>query len=202
MADWFSDLFPDIDTSGNVDYGTGGDPGSYSGASYDQMFEQTFGGTGADTSAYTPTYDTSGGGGGGGGGQDSASVFANIGDFVTGAQNTVSGWWDEAVKLGEKLFTNPEQTTTQIDPLTKKPVQVTTAGGGLNSLGQLLISGAIQGLGQGQVMKWQAERASKEKQKERNFEREKRAEDFSRKPYGGAPQLAPKMGTGLIRRAS
>lgn len=69
-----------------------------------------------------------------------------------------------------------------------------TKGGGLNDLSKMILAGAIQSYGQGQVMKWQQERAEKESARTRQQKREDRDEQYSRKPFGTAPQLAPSRG--------
>jgi hypothetical protein len=206
--DWFQNMF-DIDTSGNTDVGTGGDAGSYSGADYDAMFAQQFG---------TATGGEGGGDGGGGmlaaaapetqagapAGAASASysggtdVLGSVGAFATEAAGTLKEWFDKATKL----FTEPETTKRVLNKETGQYEDVAT-GGGMNSLGKLLIAGAIQSLGQGSVMKWQAERASKEKAKDRAAVVAAKNEEYRRKAYGAAPQIGtPQRGIGLIGTGS
>ena len=210
-VDWFENMFG-ADTSGNVDTGTGGDPGNYSGESYDAMFERVFGDVGGSPGFETVEGTSAGGGSGLVGSTFHGAPEASApegGSTLAGALSaglgTLGSWFEKIAAGAGKLFTEQPSTTTRINPLTGKPEMVQSAGGGLNSLGQLLLSGAIQGLGQSSVLKWQAETAEKSKKKaferEKTFEKEKRAEDFARKAYGVAPQIgAPTRGVGLIKQ--
>ena len=204
-VDWFENMFG-ADTSGNVDVGTGGDPGGYSGESYDAMFERVFGDVGSSP-GFAPTYDTSAGGPAeqtSQGGLLAGAVTSGggtSGGFLESALGEIKGWFDSAMGAAGKLFTEQPSTTSRINPLTGKPETVQSAGGGLNSLGQLLLTGAIQGLGQGSVVKWQQERAEKEKARDRKLTRETRDIEYARKEYGAAPQIgAPTRGVGLIKQ--
>lgn len=203
--DWFSQTF-NIDTSGNTDYGTGGDPGNYSGADYDAMFAKTFGSGDGSPTGMLATSETSQGAPAG---AASASYTGGSGDWTSGgALDTIKSWGEDilgaigkAAGAAGKLFTEPEGSTMKLNPATGKYEPVAT-GGGLSSLGQLLLAGAVQSLGQGSVLKWQAERASKEKAKDRAAVLAAQNEKYRRQAYGAAPQLgAPQRGIGLVGTA-
>ena len=127
-----------------------------------------------------------------GGAAEEGGLFSDIGNFVTNAGGAISNW-------ASKIFTNQPSTTTRINPATGKPETIEKPGGGLNSLGQLLIAGALQGVAGGMASKSKQEAEAKEKKKERSFEREKIAEGYARKEYGAAPQIGQATrGTGLL----
>lgn len=135
-------------------------------------------------------------GGGPAGGGSEGGIFDN---FVNSAGSTISGWWKDAGDIASKIFTNQPSTTTRVNPETGKLETVEKPGGGLSSLGQLLIAGALQGVSSGMASKSKQEAESKEKKKERTFEREKIAEGYARKEYGTAPQIGQATrGTGLL----
>lgn len=202
--DWFEQTFG-VDTSGNTDYGTGGDPGSYSGADYDAMFAEKFGSGDSSPTGMLATSETSQGAPAG---AASASYTGGSGDFLSGALDTIKSWGDDilgavskAAGAAGKLFTEPEGSTMKLNPATGKYEPVAT-GGGLSSLGQLLLAGAVQSLGQGSVLKWQAERASQEKAKDRKAVLAAQNEKYRRQEYGAAPQLGtPQRGIGLVGTA-
>ncbi len=191
--DWFSQTF-NIDTSGQGDLA---DSGGYSGGDYDAMFAQNFGDVAAPA-GLTSTYGTSPGGTAdtsftGGTGTDASS--GGFLGFVASAGGTIADAFKSAFTGAMSLFTNPEKTVTGPDGTTK------TTGGGINTLGQTLLAGALQSLGQGQVLKWQADRVSKEKALDRRAVKEAQAEKYRRAAYGEAPQIAqPSTGVGLIHR--
>lgn len=198
--DWFQDVFK-VDTSGNTEQGAG----SYSGADYDAAFAQQFGAAtgggdggllqetqaGAPSVAASASYSSTTGDGT----QGNADILNSVGTFASDAASTLKDWFDKATSL----FTEPETTRRVQNKETGQYEDVTSAGGGLNSLGKLLIAGAIQSLGQGSVLKWQAERASKEKAKDRAAVLAAQNEKYRRAAYGGAPQLnAKRRGSGLL----
>jgi hypothetical protein len=207
--DWFQQTF-NVDTSGNTDYGTGGDPGSYSGENYDAMFADMFSNTGANAGFNLPA-DYGGGGG------DQPQMPAQEDE-----QSALAAAWDssknfildvgDTLKTGaEKLFMTPEGTATARDPITgaitSRPV-----GGGLNTLGQTLLAGVLKSVGEGMNEKWKADTVAKENAKtraatakendlNRKLTRESRDMAYARKEYGQAPQLGtPTRGVGLIGR--
>ena len=208
-SDWLDALFSGSayqDESYKDLHMTGGGESAPASESFPQ------GGEGALTDYYATQYgpgggeeDTSAGGllmTAGGGQQEAAGGAAGLfGNFVTSAGDTISGWMKEATGLASKLFTNPPSSSTRIDPTTGKPVTVEKPGGGLNSLGQLLIAGAIQGVAGGYAAKAKQAAEEKEKKRERTFKREEKAEEYARKEYGGAPQIGRvTRGTGLLAR--
>lgn len=209
--DWFQQTFG-VDTSGNTDLGTGGDAGSYSGATYDSMFSDIFGGTGANQGFNLPAdYGAEGGG--------SAPMQSMpqeepddsvLGDAWGSAQKFVTGVWDELKSGAEKLFVTPAGTETTRDAQGR--VTTRDVGPALNTLGQTLLAGVLKSVGEGMATKWVAGEKAKAAKKERAFtaaeaeknralQRENRDIAYSRVPYGQAPQLGtPTRGVGLIGR--
>ena len=117
--------------------------------------------------------------------------------LTTGA----SSIWDSISESANKLFMTPDTTDSKTDA---------TKGGGLNTLGQTLLAGALQGISQSSLQKWQAERAAKENKltreasaaenaKQRAFDKQQQDERYSRAEYGGSPSLGrPRRGSGIL----
>ncbi len=205
--DWFNNTFGGSGASSDMG-------GGYSGENYDQMFQQTFG----DVPGTSSVEDTTGQGAAPTGAASASFTGGSFSGDVSGAIDNALGYAKTAISsLGDwasKVFTEQPSTTTRYNPATGKYEDVANAGGGLNSLGKTLLAGALQSLGTAAVAKWQNERASEEaakgrkfsaaeKEKDRQFERDKIADQNARKPYGTDTGLGvPRTGVGLINRGT
>lgn len=200
--DWFSNMF-NVDTSGNTDYGTGGDPGDYSGANYDAMFASTFGGDQTTPADYSAA-ESSGGGGGAGEGAATNGATDSFTAFLGKMGDVLSGGLESIYSGAKSLFTVPEGGTRTFMEGGKRVTEA-VPGGGLNDLGKQLLAGALASIGTGAVSKWQQERREKElqnertfraseAQKDRDFRAEQQADKYRRMVYGKAPQLAAQRG--------
>lgn len=202
---WFDSLFGGADASA-VDVGSSFDSSQMSVPEGGQSFADLLASSGgvADNTP-TSSVDTSQMSVGDGGGSfadlyagGSYSGVSSLDDAYASAQGYLQNALGKIGEAWDAIFVEPTQTQ---ETYTRTGEKVTsTTGGGISDIGKMLIAGAVQGLGQSQIAKWQADTAAKEAQKSRDFAKAQQDEAYRRKAFSttGKTPGAPARGAGLL----